>query len=290
VVAAELLDRCRFPDTGDSTSPLALGVSGGADSVAMALLAAASGRPFVIWHVDHGLRPTSGDDARAVERLAGELGVEFELRSVELEPGGDLESRARTARYDALPADVCVAHSADDRAETVLLNLLRGSGTSGVAARFSMVHRPVLGLRRSELRDVCDRAGVEVVVDEHNTDPSFRRIRVRTELLPLITDIFERDPVPLLNRFADLSGAATDVVAALAADLDPVDVEDLRAAAPVVAGEALRRWIRSETGSTYVVDAASVERVMAVVTGSAIAAEVVGGHRVSRSAGRLSIS
>ena len=257
----------------------------------MALLATAADVPFVVWHVDHGLRSTSGDDARLVKNLTEELGVGFELRSVSIaRPLRDLEARARHARYGALPADVCVAHTADDRAETVLLNLFRGAGPAGVAAPFDRVNRPVLSLRRSELLALCHQAGVSFAHDEHNVDPAFRRVRVRAELLPLVADIFNRDPVPLLNRYADLSGAAAGLVAAAAALVDPTDVDALKAVPPVVAGESLRRWIQTITGEQNTVDRASIERLMSVVDGSVVAAEVAGGHRVSRSRGRLSLA
>ena len=96
--AAELLARCDFPESG----PLALAVSGGPDSTAMALLAADAGRPFTICHVDHGLRPESGDDADHVEKLAAALGVACEVRRVDVGAGPDLEARAR-AGLRALP-------------------------------------------------------------------------------------------------------------------------------------------------------------------------------------------
>ncbi len=281
---AVLLDRCDFPD-----SPLALGVSGGADSVAMALLADAADREFTIWHVDHGLRPTSADDAAMVEALASRLGVGFELRHVALDDGSDLEARARTARYGALPDDVCVAHTADDRAETALFNLLRGAGPAGVSVPMARVNRPILGLRRRETEAVCRGAGITPISDSHNDDPAFTRVRIRSELLPLIADLFDRDPVPLLNRHADLLGDMLEVIRAEAAQLDPADTRALAAAPKAITSEALRIWLQARTPGGRVPDAASIDRVMRVVDGTHVAAEIEGGHRVSRSQGRLSL-
>ncbi len=280
----ELLERCDFPDRAE---PLALGVSGGADSVAMALLAQAAGLDFVIWHVDHGLRSQAADDARSVADLAARLGVGFELRKVEIEPGADLEARAREARYGTLPQGVCVGHTADDRAETVLFNLLRGSGPTGVAASFGRASRPLLRLRRSETWALCSSVGVELVDDEHNHDLSFTRVAIRHQLLPEIERVVGRDPVPILVRHADLVGDALVVVRAAAAMIDATDVMALRAAPRAAATEALRTWLQNETGSDGSVDTASIERVMAVVDGTCVATEVVGGHRVARTAGRL---
>ena len=280
---AELLARCDFGEDDE----LALGVSGGADSTAMALLAAEAGRSFTVWHVHHGIRDASDAEVEVVEKLALSLGAPFELRRLELTDGPDLEATAREARYGVLPADVCVAHTADDRAETVLLNLLRGAGLAGVAAPFSRVRRPILGLRRAETRALCASAGVSVVDDPMNDDPRFARVVVRKQLLPLAVEALGRDPVPLLNRHADLVADALVVIQDAAAALDPTDTAALRVAPRAVASEALRQWLMSETGSPTAVDAASIDRVMAVVDGTARATEVEGGFRVARTAGRL---
>lgn len=282
--AVGLLDRCDFP-----TGPLTLGVSGGPDSVAMALLAEEAGLDFVIWHVHHGLRPGADDDAETVGKLAATLGRRCELRTVDVAPGPGLEARARTARYRALPDDVCVAHTADDRAETVLFNLLRGAGPAGVAAPFDRVHRPLLGLRRHETRALCEAAGVEVVDDPMNDDEAFTRVALRNRVLPVIGEVLGRDPVPLLTRHADLTADALAVVRAAAAAVDPTDTVALRTVPRAVAAEALRRWLMAETGSASAVDAASIERVLSVVDGTHVATEVTGGHRVARTAGRLRV-
>ncbi len=279
-----LLRRCRFPV---ADGPLALGVSGGVDSTAMALLAVEAGRSIVLWHVDHGLRPQASAYVEAVTNLAVRLGAPLELRSVEITEGADLEARARRARYSVLPGDVCVAHTADDRAETILFNLFRGGGLAGVAAPFDRVNRPLIELRRSETMEVCDHFGVVAVVDPMNDDETFTRVALRRRLMPLATEIFGRDPVPLLNRHADTVADALRVIRSLAEMIDPTDVVALCEAPVAVSSEALRCWIRDQTGSDCSVDLASIRRVMAVARGNVVAAEVVGGHRVARTAGRL---
>ena len=282
---AALLERCRFPDRH-----LHLGVSGGTDSVAMAVLARATGQPMTIWHVHHGVRDAADDDAAFVERLAGEWGVPFELRHLDMEPTTNFEAVARAQRYAALPYDVCVAHTADDRAETVLLNLLRGAGLAGTAARMANVLRPILSLTRRDTVAVCRAAGITPCEDETNDDVSRHRAAVRHRLLPEMTASLGRDVVPILNRHADLVADALVVVEAAAAALDPTDVRALRAAPRAVASEALRAWIQAESGDAYVVDLATIERVLDVVDGRHRAAETLGGHRVARREGRLSFS
>lgn len=283
----DLLDDCEFPD-----GHLHLGVSGGTDSVAMALLARAAGRPFTVWHVDHGHRPTSGDDAAFVEDLASQWGVPFELRRLDLAPPvPNFEAVARARRYEVLPDDVCVAHTATDRAETVLMNLFRGAGLGGVAARMRNVNRPVLALSRWDTGNVCVEAGIEPIHDESNDDEvRTYRARIRHSVYPAIARSISGDLTTLLNRHADLLADAYEVIETAASELDPTDVVALRAAPRAVATEALRAWIQQESGDPYPVDFASIDRVLEVVYGNRKAAETLGGHRIARKQGRLSFS
>ena len=279
-----LLARCTFPSPGTA---VACGLSGGPDSSALVALACATGLEVTAWHVDHGLRPSSGDDAAAARVIAARLGAAFELRRVTVEPGPNLEARARAARYGALPDDVLVGHTADDRAETVLFNIGRGAGLAGAAAPHAGVGRPLLGLRRSESRALCAQLDLPTVRDPMNDDPTFARVAIRNEVIPALARALGRDPVPLLNRHADLASQAMEVVAELAAGLDPCSVVQLVDAPRAVAAEALRSWISAAVGAPPT--AASIDRVLDVAAGRSIATEITGGHRVARTAGRLRI-
>ncbi len=266
---------------------MSCGLSGGPDSAALVALASAAGLVVTAWHVNHGLRPSAGDDAEAARAIATRLGAAFELVSVEVGAGPNLEERARAARYAALPPGVLVGHTADDRAETVLFNIGRGAGLAGAAAPHAGAGRPMLGLRRCETHALCARLGLPVVSDPMNQDPSFARVAIRNEVIPALARALGRDPVPLLNRHADLAAAALEVVAALAAEIDPTSVAELSAAPRAVASEALRAWIAQATGSPSAVSSASIDRVLEVVAGACVATEITGGHRVARRAGRL---
>ncbi len=255
----------------------------------MALLAVEAGLEIEICYVHHGLRPSADHDAAVAADLAERLGVPHVERRLDLEPGPDLEARAREARYGVLPAEVCVGHTADDRAETVLMNLLRGAGPAGVAPAFGRVRRPILGLRRAETRSICAALGVPTADDPMNHDEAFTRVAVRERLVPLIAEIFGRDPVPLLNRHADLVADTLDVVRTDAATLDPTDAAALRGAPRAVASEAIRAWLRDTTGSAHPVDAASIDRVLAVAANDILATEVNGGTRVARTDGVLRV-
>ena len=99
-LVAELLSRCTFPP---ENSYVDCAVSGGADSVALLVLARAANLNVTTWHVDHGLRENSHIEAELVAQLATQLGAQFESRTVSIEQGANTEARAREARYAALP-------------------------------------------------------------------------------------------------------------------------------------------------------------------------------------------
>lgn len=288
MLVAELLPRCRFPLGAD---PLIAAVSGGADSLALLVLARAAGHEVTAIHVDHGLRPASAAEAEVVAAAAASFGAGFEARTVSVPPGPDLEARARRARYDALPAGVLTGHTADDLAETVLLNLIRGAAIDGLAGMRDgpRVRRPLLGLRRTETRRLCHALGLDPVDDPSNRDPRFRRNRVRHDLLPLLADISERDVVPVLARQAELMADDADLLDELAAGLDPTDARALAAAPVALSRRALRRWLR-EGDERHPPSSAEIERVLAVASGKAVACELAGGRRVRRSGGRLRVA
>ncbi len=148
--------------------------------------------------MDHGLRPESAAEAQWVAQLCRTLGVSHETLRVEVTVG-NLQSRAREARYQALDywmerrsfAAVATAHHADDQAETLLMRLNRGSGLSGLAGvrpsgtipgGKGRLLRPLLGWRKSELEGLVRRAGIEPIADPSNIDTRFDRVRIRQAL------------------------------------------------------------------------------------------------------------
>jgi tRNA(Ile)-lysidine synthase len=287
-LTGSLLPRCRFPD-----GPVELAVSGGPDSLALLVLARTAGLEATAFHVDHGLRPGSADEADLVAAAARTWGARFAALRVRVAPGPDLQARARQARYSVLPAGVLTGHTADDQAETVLLNLLRGSGADGLAGMRvpGRAVRPLIWLRRSETRAVCDAAGLEPLADPSNLDRRFRRTQVRERLIPLLAEISGRDPVPILARMAEVVGQDASLLDSLAADLDPTDAKAVSGAPLPLASRAIRRWLRSSSGAEeHPPTAAEVSRVMAVARGEALACEISGGRRVRRSAGRLALA
>jgi tRNA(Ile)-lysidine synthase len=283
---ATVMQRCTFPPAGTAVT---CAVSGGADSVALLTLAVAAGCGATAVHVDHGLREGSADEAAVVRAIADHLGVEMRSVTVHVGHGPNLEARARQARYAALPPDVLTGHTADDQAETVLVNLLRGAGSAGLSGMRPGHRRPLLALRRADTVAVAGpiarAAGVALVDDPSNQDTRHLRNRVRHDLLPLLGDAAQRDLTPVLVRQADLLRDESDLLDQWATTLDPTDARALAAAPPPLARRAVRAWL---TGA-HPPDAATVERVLAVARGDATACDIGAGRSVRRRHQRLTI-
>jgi tRNA(Ile)-lysidine synthase len=213
-----------------------LAVSGGPDSMAMlhgaARLVETDARRWrlAVAHLDHALRPDSAEDAAFVTDAAASLGLPAEVRRTDVAAlaraeGRSIEEAAREARYrfleDVAPerALVATAHTTDDAAETVLLNLVRGSGLAGargIPARRGRIVRPLLGVRRATLRSLLDEAGIAYRLDPTNTDPAHSRNRLRAELLPLLESL-RPGAVDSIGRFARLAAEDDDFLDELAA-------------------------------------------------------------------------
>lgn len=178
--------------------------SGGPDSTAL-LHALASlrdelGVSLVAHGVDHGLRPEAADELALVERLATSLAVPFESTRVDVRPGGNLQARAREARREALAAAaqrlgaarIATGHTADDRAETLLMRVVRGTGVAGLGVlppSAGALIRPLHRARRSDVLLHLERHRVAWASDPSNRNPRFLRVRVRSELLPLLESL-----------------------------------------------------------------------------------------------------
>jgi tRNA(Ile)-lysidine synthase len=282
----DLLARCDLPPAGTTVS---CAVSGGADSLALLALATEAGCAVTALHVDHGLRPGSAEEADVVRAAAARFGAQFTALRADVTGGPNLEARARAARYAVLPADVLTGHTADDQAETVLLNLLRGAGLDGLAGIRATARRPLLGLRRAETHALCAQLGLTPVTDPSNDDVAHRRNRVRHELLPLLDAIAEREVAAVLARQARLLADDADALEVLARAIDPTDAAALATAPVAVARRAVRAWLRAGTDAEcHPPDAAAVERVLAVARGESVATEVAG-RRIARTRGRLHI-
>jgi tRNA(Ile)-lysidine synthase len=312
-----------------------IAVSGGADSVALLrlleILRDRLGIAVLVVHFNHKLRGAESDaDAEFVAKLAQARGLEcivgFEdVAAAAAAHKWNLEDAARRLRYtffERLVAEgrathIVVAHTADDQAETVLAHILRGTGLAGLAGIYPMVGpvvRPLLGVRREELRKYLRRLGQSWREDATNRDLSKQRARIREQLLPLL----ERDFSPrAVDRLAGLAGLARQEQvfwsalvegrfrALVRADegkfevrihdlLAPLDLSNTSMSAAPAADRALterliRRIYHELRGSLAGLGGVHVQQVIRLATASASGrrAELPGGIVVERSFGGL---
>ncbi len=332
--ARSLLPEWKQLDLPAERATVVVAVSGGADSVALLLSLDELVKSkrlklrIIVAHLDHRLRGKSSDaDSDWVALLAKGLNHRVALRSVDVKrlaakTGDNLEQEARRARYQFLEKTaasgrsqlVLTAHTLDDQAETVLLNLLRGSGGSGLggiervrplaADSQILLARPLLSwATRSDTEKYCRQREVEFRVDEMNFDERYARVRVRRQLLPLMQS-FNPKFVQGLARTAELLREDTNALdqgagrlLELSLDLDlngepagnVIRVDLLALAPPALRRRALRLWIERCRG-----DLKRLERVHIVALDGLLLGdrggrviELPGGAKVSRKRGLL---
>ncbi|MET0449814.1 MAG: tRNA lysidine(34) synthetase TilS [Aeromicrobium sp.] len=283
---------------------IVVGVSGGADSLALAAVTAfvadRESYELTALVVDHGLQDGSAEVAeRAVARL-GTLGVPATVRRVEVGREGGPEAAARTARLAALAgtgADaVLIAHTLDDQAETVLLGLGRGSGPrsiSGMASRDGLWRRPFLSLRRADTEQICRAHGLEWWTDPHNSDPAFRRSRIRSEVMPVLEDVLGGGVAEALARTADqvrIDSAYLDLLADRVDDV--LDVQTLADLPAALRSRVLRRGALAAGADAAALNAGHLAELDRLVTDwhGQRRIELPGGVSASRTGASLSFA
>jgi tRNA(Ile)-lysidine synthase len=247
-------------------SHVLVAVSGGPDSTALAAalgeLAPQRGLRMSLAHLRHGLRPAPDEaaDEAVVRHVAASFGVEVHVRALQVEPGPNLEARARSARRRALRAvasavdatHIALGHTQDDQAETLLLRLLRGGGRGGLAgmrARDGILVRPLLTVSRADVRWYVAARRLDTSLDRSNAELRYTRNRVRRLLLPLLAAEFNPRVVEglagLAGRLRDeddlLDGLARGQAERLCAD-DRLACEVARLP-PALARRVVRIWL-----------------------------------------------
>ncbi|KCV83077.1 tRNA(Ile)-lysidine synthetase [Actibacterium atlanticum] len=240
----------------DLPSSLGLAVSGGSDSMAMLYLAQQLKIPLRVITVDHGLRAEAAQEAAFVAQVCAQMGVPHDILKWQGWDGqGNLQAAAREARYGLIAtwaqahgiAAVALGHTMDDQAETFLMRLARGSGVDGLSAMradFSASGqrwlRPMLALRRSELRDHLSGQNIDWIEDPSNDDTRFDRVRMR-QALQVLGDLgidaatFADTSQRLRMARTALQGAAIDLALRSCTECAgsvSVDLEKLQSAAP----------------------------------------------------------
>ncbi len=279
-----ILNKCNFPPPN---SEIHLAVSGGPDSTAMLILANLAQLIISVHHVDHGLRENGEAEAHFVSNLANRFASKFYSYKLSIEDGPNLEARLRKARFDVLPPGAATGHTMDDQAETVLLQLMRGAGISGLGAMREGYSHPILGIRRQEALAVVKSMEIEPLLDPSNSNSRFKRNRVRQELVPLMNNISDRDVVPLLARVAKLCAGDNAFLDSLVVGIDSTDTKVLKSADEVLSKRALRNFLKDSQG--YPPSYEELNKAWRVVKGEIKATELCGGRRLSRSLGKLSL-
>jgi tRNA(Ile)-lysidine synthase len=302
--------------------PVYVACSGGADSLALAAALAfeapRAGRRAGLVTIDHGLQDGSAAQAEHVAAIGRELGLDpVEVIRVEVRGEGGPEAAARTARYQALDAlarsrlgsissdrwtdnspteaVILLGHTLDDQAETVLLGLGRGSGPRSIAGMRAVsgpYRRPLLAIRRSMTVQACQALGLTPWADPHNADSRYQRVRLRTEVLPLLEDVLQGGVAEALARTAT----------ALQADLDALDeltprpapelrVAELALLTPAIRTRVLRRWVLAGGVRPGELSAHHLGALEALITSwrGQGPIQLPGGRVASRSSGTLSL-
>lgn len=272
-VGKQLVHRCGLKGSPDQPQPLIIGISGGADSIALLLACSViasrrSGvtliKPVAV-HVHHHLRDSADDDATWVADLCLWFGVVCHIEHVH--PGemdGNVSANARTLRYEALTNVakreqanyIAVAHHGDDQLETMIMALGRGAGLMGFSGMpwtrplegHEDIHlvRPLLDSRHHECEALCRAGGIVWREDPSNLDPSSARARVRHEITPVMDSLWP-DAARRVTATGDLLAAAGIALEKMLGDIfgDPAQRtwvrNELKYLAPAIISAGLRR-------------------------------------------------
>ena len=298
----------------EPNSKVCIGVSGGADSLALAAAAKLESKNFsidlVAVIVDHGLQANSAKIAEFAKQQLIKLGFQdiFVGRaSVQITDG--LEASARRARYKVFqqaietygPNTFLLGHTKNDQAEGVLLGLARGSGTkslSGMQEVSGIFVRPLLGIDRATTEIACHESNIEYWVDPHNSNQDFTRVRVRENILPLLENDIGPGIVDALARSAKIlredATALDEWAENIFRQVEPMDIEiSILATLPVaVRSRVLRMAIYAAGAPAGSISAAHLEPIEAFVSDwrGQGHTSLPGGVKVCRISGRLSLS
>ena len=298
----------------EPNSKVCIGVSGGADSLALAAAAKLESKNFsidlVAVIVDHGLQANSAEIAEFAKQQLIKLGFQdiFVGRaSVQITDG--LEASARRARYKVFqqaietygPNTFLLGHTKNDQAEGVLLGLARGSGTkslSGMQEVSGIFVRPLLGIDRATTEIACHESNIEYWVDPHNSNQDFTRVRVRENILPLLENEIGPGIIDALARSAKIlredATALDEWAESVFRQVKPMDIEiSILDSLPVaVRSRVLRMAIYAAGAPAGSISAAHLEPIEAFVSDwrGQGHTSLPGGVKVCRISGRLSLS
>lgn len=256
-----------------------VGVSGGADSLALAAACSVEAQGVRAVIVDHQLQEGSAEVARTAAAHVRAMGLDATVETITVPGNG--EAAARKARYQALRAHgqtIATAHTLDDQAETFLVAAARGNPGGMLPVRAG-VHRPLLDIRRADTHAACAELGLDPWHDPHNTQDRFLRVRIR-ELLD------DHPATPALAHAARRAAADREAVATWAGRIDPTDVHALAEVPEAVRREAITAFIRDCGGAPTGTSISMVEALVTDWKGQG-EVQVGGGISIARRGWRL---
>jgi tRNA(Ile)-lysidine synthase len=297
-----------------SVARILIGVSGGADSMALALATIAEAKgpqvEVIAIIVDHQLQRGSGDVALRTKQMLLMKGCDrVEIYPVEVVLIDGMESSARRARYQAFdqaidaykPEYFLLGHTKNDQAETVLMGLARGSGTrslSGIATENGKFIRPMLEITRDRTVTACEENQISPWEDPHNSDSQYLRVRARTSVLPLMEEQLGPGIVDGLARSARILREDADALDLIADELfatlqfRDIEVSALEALPKAIRMRILRSAIYEAGAPSGALGADHLTPVEALVSdwhGQGVIS-LPGGVKVERISGRLYLS
>ncbi len=276
------ISRCQFPSEGN---PINCAVSGGADSVALMILAKYARCEVTVYHVNHNLRKES--EADFVKELAERFELKFVSCQVTVAPGPNLEARAREKRFKVLPELVATGHTMDDQVETFFINLLRGSSLKGLSGMELSFDHPMLNLRRSETEAIVKSFNIVPFKDPSNSDLKYLRNKIRHTLIPMLNEMSNRDIVPVIARQMNLMRQDNEYLEQVATGVQATDVKVLRGLHKAISSRALRALLTYDNG--YLPSEQDIDKVYGVVNLEHEATQIKNGTIVKRSSGKLKI-
>ena len=300
------------PYLANSSGVILIGVSGGADSMALcaAALAEGSGKRIIPVVVDHGLQKNSAQIAELVCNRLKKMGfTEVFSSKAQVELSDGLEASARRARYKVFEQAIetysaqifLLGHNKNDQAENVLLGLARGSGTrslSGMALQNGIYVRPFLELSRELIESACKEINLEIWSDPHNENLEFKRVLIRRESLPKLESDLGPGVIDSLARSARILREDADALDHWAENViseigvNNLEVAKLAELPKAVRSRVLRRAIYAAGAPSGSISAEHLKPVESLITAWEGQGEcsLPGGVKVLRISGRISLS
>lgn len=225
----ETIKKYKLIENGDK---IVIGVSGGPDSITLlnVLLEIKKEKiidfDIVVCHINHMIREEATEDEEYVSNFCKKYNIEFFAKRIEIEKISKeekigTEEAGRKARYEFFNEilektssnKIATAHTANDNAETVLMNIIRGSGTSGlkgIEAKRDNLIRPLIECKRDEIEEYCKKNNLNPRIDKTNFENIYTRNKIRNLLIPYIKENFNPNIIETINRLSDLSKAEND--------------------------------------------------------------------------------